>query len=449
MDYIRFFDSGYEYYDDKNLVLFSDDKMHSHLFTYVVTDFSSFPTLFRQYISQKVNILTLDVTNKKGSEKTINELQKILISAHPYYKFNYKKVIINALGDFFNKHLLYLIFNVGAIPLNITLQEEWYCTRFRRLIPSFLTKANNYPEDLFPINFYFKYKASLDEMGYGNEVIEESFIENVSSKMPIGFSEELRLQKNVHNLLYFILDENAKDINTLTIPQRIWLYDTIFHQSSHSRLEMDMEPKIIFHSADPYSAKLGFDSGIKLSNKKLYMLHKLNITKLENNKLHKSQKNIFNSAIEYASTINPKIYEEYEISRLSELLYIEIINMIRSNIKIRKCVYCGKYFIPNNRNRKSCSDTCSKIIKKEQRRQIFERDDAARTSKNVIDKGRHWLNNNYIQPEGFKELKKQAIAFREECYNEKNAKKRKEKIKDFQNWAKSLTPARFKARKSQ
>ncbi|MDO5544610.1 MAG: DUF6076 domain-containing protein [Eubacteriales bacterium] len=42
----------------------------------------------------------------------------------------------------------------------------------------------------------------------------------------------------------------------------------------------------------------------------------------------------------------PKLAEQYRLTRLSELLYLELIHLLRSGGGIQKCRNCGRYFLP-------------------------------------------------------------------------------------------------------
>lgn len=81
--------------------------------------------------------------------------------------------------------------------------------------------AGDYPNNLSPFDFYHKYKIWIDDRGYRAGEIEESLILNVPSEMPIGFSEELRIQKIIRRLLFQTLNisQPLKDLANSVIVQ--------------------------------------------------------------------------------------------------------------------------------------------------------------------------------------------------------------------------------------
>ena len=84
-------------------------------------------------------------------------------------------------------------------------------------------------------------------------------------------------------------------------------------------------------------------------------LHSIDSRNIETNGVSEEVKGYFDLAINAAKKIETtQIYEEYEVSNLTQLLYVEIMSMIRAETMIRKCRNCGKYFVVSNRKTAYC-----------------------------------------------------------------------------------------------
>jgi len=80
-----------DYLDKNNNILFSANNTHNYLFDYVATDLSCLPKILEQYIAKRINTSTFELRKYKNNIEDINKIKKILISTHPYYKYEYKK----------------------------------------------------------------------------------------------------------------------------------------------------------------------------------------------------------------------------------------------------------------------------------------------------------------------------------------------------------------------
>ena len=416
---VGFSDTGYDYYNKDNYILFSADNTHSHLFDYVANDLSCLPKLFDQYVSERLNISTFELTRHQDSVENINKMKDILISSHPYYEYEYKKVIINAIGNYFNKLLLYSIYSLKTLSLDCSLKEEWYYQKFHALIPSSLMTARDYTNGLFPLDFYHQYKELVDDMGYRDGDVEETFILNVPSKTPLGFSEELQIQKSIQNMLYFILDVSAQGMENLTILQRMWLYDNMFYKAKnltemHVIRNLTFRPPSLYSEKDkvedpyfPYSNEdLENDDKVNSIFHPFYILGALDIA---TNGIPTNMIDSFNSITEYAKTINPaKIYEEYEINNLQELLSLEIMAMIQSGMVIKKCENCGKYFVRYDKKKKYCNRidesgvSCYKAAKSKLHKQKLDNEPAFKEYNTAYKRHYAQIKSGFMSKKAFK-----------------------------------------------
>lgn len=353
MAYVGFSDYGYECFDAGNYLRFSEDNSHKFLFHYVTQDLSRLSLMFAQYISQRMDITTFTLHSCPG-EDTTDQMKNVLVNAHPYYKHEVKRVLIMAIGDYFNNLLLYSCYHQRMAPSR--LSEVWYIERITNLLEPLLEMGDTYPQD-----FYNEYQKQIggDIYTAGQPDTEiETFICDIPQEMPIGFSGEIRMQSEIYNMLYFLLDISASGLDELTIPQRIWLYGNI---TSSSGTAMTVPKHLSLMHPTLYQD--GIDNSQLVKNnreidKKLSPLHGISKLNIGRDGIPAGMNEGFRSAIDYAKTVTTaKPYEEYEISSLHQLLYLEILSMIRDKVMIRKCGRCGKYFVVTNRKTAYCDRT--------------------------------------------------------------------------------------------
>lgn len=350
MGYALFNENSYKYLDEKNGdILFSTDNTHLQLFDYIAKDLSCLSGLLEEYILQIIDIETFELKRQTNDTGNISKIKEILASAHPYYIHEYRKIIINEIGDYFNKLLVYSFFHSESKPKPDMENKEWYTKRITALMEPLLQAGDTYPAD-----FYYNLKKWIAPEAYE---IEEQIIPNVSSKRPLGFSNEIKIQTSVYNMLYFILDISAAKIGELTIHQRTWLYGRIFQEKYQYLAEPDINEHISF--LYPLQSQHEHNGGIQLENNEIaqtfLLLQDIQGLNIGRDGIPISKAELLNTAIEYARAITATtIYRKHMITNLYQLLYLEIVAMIESHIMIRKCKNCGKYFVVNNRKTVYC-----------------------------------------------------------------------------------------------
>ena len=379
MSYAIFYDNNFYYFNKINQLLFSTDNTHNALFHYIYSDLSKLPDLLKDYISRIINTQTLELKNSQNNKLQIEEIEElkeileILERSHIYYKYEYKKIITTEIGDYFNQLLVYLVHTEKKIPLETTTANGWYIERLRQLIPDSLLPDETYHSDFY--NIYRKI-VGADEDDECEVLITDIY-------KPTGFTKEISFQKEIYNVLYFILDISARGIEKMPLNQRIYLYDNMFYTPYHQtvinvtkriRFRSQLQPQL--HSEHcPEN-----DRNIKDVFNRLYRNSTLNVG---HDGIPSELEDDFNLAINYIKTITSNtIYEEYEINTLHELLYLEIFSMIQSDTMIRKCKNCGKYFTVSNRKIMYCDridksgKSCSNIGSQNTFQKKLEQDEA-------------------------------------------------------------------------
>lgn len=348
---------GFKCFDSGGSLLFAQDSTHNYLFEYIEEDLSVLPKLLDEYIRSKLDIETFALLDGLSGDEYLEQIETILKSAHPYYEHEHRKTCIESVGNLFNKLLLYCCCCTGTLKFETTESKDWYIKRIEWLLKPLLRVGENYPS-----RFYQEYKEHLGTDSYTAGIPKEEYerlIFNVPRRMPTGFSDEIMTQEAVRNMLYFTLDIVAPDLSTLKTSQRLWLFNNMFYLRFHSlnanakrRLTFVQRPQI--DSWNNCSQEQEMERAQNLQGI-FANLHFFDNQNFETDGVPQEAKYYFDLAIKAAKEIDTtQIYEEYEVSNLTQLLCVEIMSMVENETMIRRCRNCGKYFIVNNRKTAYC-----------------------------------------------------------------------------------------------
>jgi len=365
LGYVEFSDAGYDYLDEYRYFLFSADKKHDLLFEYITKDLSHLSKLFEQYISKRMDIESFEgLSCCQANWNELDKIKDLLTSAHPFYKHEFKPVAVNAIVSYFNNLLLY--------QDKFDVENNWYFEKLKLLIPED-TNLSAYINGAF-----IEYKDLTCNPIIGSTEIEEVLIHKPSSA-PTGFANEIITHGMISNMLYFILDISAPELNQLTIHQRSWMFGNICHITPIVPEQLSFIPNVKFHGGDR-SMEAEF---ARKRNDVFEPLYGLNSENLFHDGIPSNLMSQVSSAIEFSKEQTMKnFYEEYVITDLRQLLYLEVVRMIQSDEIIRKCKNCGKYFVINNRNRSYCDridetgEQCSAVGAKRSFQKKLEQDNA-------------------------------------------------------------------------
>ena len=381
MGKVIFNEKGYEYLDYGNRVIFSDDRTHIKLFDYISSDISSISRLLEKHCSDRMNLRTFDLNaSSYSSEKEIDKIKTILSAAHPYYQHEIEKVIIQAIGTYFNNLLKYSVFTPNNHIDSSVVKYDWYKERFVTLVPSSMRSMLSLDRIPGHDDFWDKYCFDMGDRNLIYEEDAETIAINVPEHAPTPFSFELYTQREIANMLYFILDLDAENIHGLSLQQRAFLYSNIFPTSTSVSQELSLKEPIRFYlnvdqskEYDETNKRYGIFSPI-------YSLRNVNIVQQG---IPTAFQNQLASAIEFCRGIESSdIYETYNIDRLEQLLFLEVLRMIQSGERIRKCKNCEKYFTVNNCRAVYCKrkgksgKTCSEVGPNRAYKKKISEDDA-------------------------------------------------------------------------
>ncbi|WP_088186052.1 DUF6076 domain-containing protein [Desulfosporosinus sp. FKA] len=269
----------------------------------------------------------------------------MLSVAHPYFEYESTETLTKTIGDYFNALLIQSSYHDRGFDFDPEFSpiysKDWYFERFNALTSDLL-----FLEDEDPAEIFFKQY--------------ETFI-NLESDLPLpllpvkGFFGVLGVQDAARRWLFGLLDTTAPQINSLTIPQRVWLFGNIFNNIS-DQPEMILTKQMSFRNPHQrgYTSNYrrleyinGVDHHVTLVGD-LMDYHR-------NQDVHPEALRCLQQTIDVAKQISTEeTFEEYKIRNIYQLLFLEIHQMILNNTLIKKCRHCHKYFTVTNLNVEYC-----------------------------------------------------------------------------------------------
>ena len=235
MAYMGIAESGYRYFDRFHNLQFTTGKEHEYLLDYVASNISCLPDLLDQYISTQMDVYTLELNGQRSkADEIVGEIKNIMASAHPYYQYESNSTIIKEIGQYFNNLLMYLRYKENRDLCAPDYFEEWYKRRIHKLLQPLEVDLESYAGD-----FYNEYQKRVGEGPHGpleNDPVGEHFVFDVPPVRPVGFNKEIQTQKEIFNMLYFILDISVPELGQLTPLQRTWIYGNIFQKPYNNSL---------------------------------------------------------------------------------------------------------------------------------------------------------------------------------------------------------------------
>lgn len=432
---LGFNDSGYEYLNKENRVLFSEDDAHNKLFEYITADISPISKLLERHFLTQMNLDTFELTSGRQIGTELSEIRTILAAAHPYYQYEVDKSITRAIGKYFNQLLVYSIWGCQNLALKHEVTKSWYKERLFALMPVPLYQRI---DDDGLDDFLTEYEKQIGEWNsVPSEETTETVVFDIPQK-PIPFSSEINTQKEVANILYFTLDVDAEYINKLSPQQRIWLYGNVCRAGNLPMLNVTEE--IRFYQQPRLSSSVDSAQQDRESQelKELFSpLYSLGQVNVERHGIPANIQGPLASAVEFCRGITtPKSYEVYDIENLRQLLFLEIIRMIQSKKMIRKCRNCGKYFIIKNRKIVYCNRIdksgrkCSEVGPTRSYHKKMDEDEALKIYNRAYKTHFARRKNGILSQNGFQEWCKAAKSKLDKVRDGELD------IKEFQDWLK-------------
>lgn len=343
---LKFTNEGYEYCDVDGTVFYEESNEHNGLFKFLASDLSELPRQLESYFSKIINTSTFKSKNFKPTYDDKEEISDFLYEIHPYFEYVSSEVFDNAIGEYFNALLIQSSYNDTDYSFSPIYDKEWYLECFNSLFPD--------------ITFCEKGLSELFYKQYSDMVKEEDHLPPLPPK---GFYNLISLQDELKSMVFWMLDALAPRLNTLTIPQRVWLYGNI-HSTVSDQPHMIVTKQISFK--DPH--REGFASQysrleyIDSIDHHFTLYGDLRNYHENQDDVHADALHALDRLINYTKNgYTEGIYEEYEVNDLFEVLFIEVYHIILSNKAVKKCRHCGLYFVVNNLN----VDYCNRIVEGE------------------------------------------------------------------------------------
>lgn len=361
---VSFNKCGYTYGDVDGTEFFSCGPSHDELFGFIGTDLTKLPSLLQQYMHNFIDFDTLElieVDKKRGffdeDSAPLREADEILCEAHPFFENGATNYLKDEINTFFIGLILNKTYDPKTYSLTNVYDRDWYLTRIRYLVCE--GSYSDFYDDLCN-----KYADQYMEM----TTQEEQPYEAYSEIPPVGFRSILWLQDIIQEWLYWILDVSASRLADLPITQRAYLYNELFpYCDDMPRAEITTRMSFTNphgrHLGDCYRRSEDGGNTIYLLNGDLGTLHKTGQAPQEALDL---LDNIVSSLI--FSDLQPGVFDEYVIEDPYQLFFLEVRQMIKEEIRVKRCRHCNRYFIVTNLNTEYCDniapgemEPCSKI----------------------------------------------------------------------------------------
>jgi len=380
--YVRFGQDGYKVYDQLKQVIFSGDSNHESLFDYVAKDVSELTQLLEDYVARRMDISTFELKEYNEDYSEAIRIKNVLKNLHPYYNcsFNVRDTIINALGDYINLLLIQAQYERGTSTISFPIEYEWYKERFVELGIPFSTEEDitHFPDTPFLTPQAFEYFSRFNEaIGIAPTRRKESGYFEIKELDAYdnheAFESVIETHNEIHRLLFWLLDQSNSLIGSLSIPQRLWIYQNVFKKNFVKKVTQ----RLALATPTLYEDKIK-DDEIKKENAKEKLFSSLETLRwlhLEEQEILPEEGEAFEKVLELSSQYSSGgIYDEYEITDISQLLFLEILQIAKNKqqlgnkLTIKKCQYCNMYFIAPRSNALYCNrivsgedKPCSKI----------------------------------------------------------------------------------------
>ncbi len=144
------------------------------------------------------------------------------------------------------------------------------------------------------------------------------------------------LKEKALEIIGFCLDMDTEKLNSLTAEKRYFFYAASrrgsLPRSFKSRI-ITLPDKIPMKDYNVFYKKLPDDFDVS-TVWELASLDEL-----------KTPQDAIDSTIEFLKQENVQLYDAYEVNSFADIIYLELYQMILNNIAVKKCEWCGKYFV--------------------------------------------------------------------------------------------------------
>ena len=379
--------AGNHLFDDQNCELF---------FNFLGMDISDVKGLFSNYYNLMLCLQQEATPDEETpfpceypeARKELSGIRTRLRTIHPFLPNNLYSFIIPQMlaGHYVN----------GLIENDLDLDETTFCTMLWMLISEAMQPM--YRDD-FP-----KYPISNK---YNKEPLLRSFYQVYRRKLAKkeraipDFDYLEQLQQQMKTCIYWTLDQSSKRFKGMDSAMRCRLYRTIFHpdnlgsditlrmnfswskpdtasalrqytefgKGQHTvELFLDDDVRMTWPEAEASAQKTLDENRAELDRRKDYAEQFLSVD-CDASDLTEDMSSFFSTAQKSARKNKTSVpYITYQVNSLEELFYVQIQGLLQSPRFVRKCKYCGRYFLTERSNIDYCQrvaneelQTCSEI----------------------------------------------------------------------------------------
>ena len=304
---------------------------HEALFSFLRFDLLALDKAMTDFLGA-FNPKTFEI-EKKDTKKKRQKVYDALKSIHPYYRFGgsaaYETNRSAQLG------LNMLLYNNGHGKKALLSKEKYL-----ELLVAISSDDAKFWGDEHKDELYRQYKSfSLADANFEGDTPGYTF-------------PALRKAKeNIQKMLFWIFDFSIAELAHLTVYQRAHLYDNIFHGGFLPVLEVEKTYSFAPEGERQNMGVLDFaDEDDALA---VFQLHNSSYAfDVENNTPFPD---IMKTLIDGVTKANATpIRELCEINELEQLLTFEVMGMLDQNIIVKRCRYCGNYFLAENMKNEYC-----------------------------------------------------------------------------------------------
>jgi len=335
---------------------------HSNLLNYAGADLSKLGELLDDFVSKKLDIKTLEIMDTKYiyTIDDCSELIAFIESLHPFYEGNLdvlEQIIVAYLGYLYVKNNVRETFELECTDS----ANKWFEERVKILCDFPYPYMESWWELLSPKE---RVSREISKDLYA-EYLEKSNFEDCSLN---EFIRDFELQELVKTVLFWVFDADVPGLNQLTASSRALLFTfrftnwltILFNLFGSARpFETDVKRIISLGSAPEDMESEAATKQGELLDEYISSPHLEDLDM--NAELSDETQNVLLKLAEIMKAVPVTGYTEtYKIESLEQFLFLEIHQMIKTSVVIKKCKNCNMYFVVPSAGAKA--EYCSRIV---------------------------------------------------------------------------------------
>ena len=334
-----------------------EDPAHQHLFDFVDMDISDVPKLLTDYIKCRMDISTCEKTDGDCGDLP-DKIKARMDAIHPFLQTNNRITLHRMLAYHLNDTLA---------NCAVQISQEDYSDLFDHIQKPLISYGSKprpplyvATSSVFIDHFYQEYKNHKP-----------------STYTPYGILYLTKVQEIAKRYLYWILDASSVRFKNLTKQERCRLYSRIFHaQILGSDMVVQrqiswMEPQTYDYINNTYQSRLlrAITEGRPAEDAEREMLEEkaareekksfaqafAEVTRDEDDLDAELTEKLREEMACAKQSAEPAPFTEYRVDDFLQLIQLEIYALIQSDVIVKRCKYCGRYFLTDRLTVEYCS----------------------------------------------------------------------------------------------